>query len=68
MGFLDIDLDAFLSSLALSERQRRLGPDVFQPWTEARLRNFWSASAAFPEETRDRDRRLMPPRPPRRPV
>jgi len=41
MRFLDIDLDAFLSSVAFYRNGgERLDPEAYQPWTEARLRDF----------------------------
>ena len=41
MRFLDIDLDAFLSSVAFYRNGGgRLVPEAYQPWTEARMRDF----------------------------
>lgn len=40
MRFLDIDLDAFLNSVAHWPEGGRLDPDDYTPWAEARLRNF----------------------------
>lgn len=41
MRFLDIDLDAFLNSVAYYRNgAERLDPDAFQPWAEVRLRDF----------------------------
>lgn len=40
MRFLDIDLDAFLSSVAHWPEGGRLDPEDFIPWSEERLRDF----------------------------
>ena len=41
MRFLDIDLDAFLSSVAFYRNGGdRLDPQAYKPWTEVRLRDF----------------------------
>jgi arginase family enzyme len=41
MRFLDIDLDAFLNSVAYYRNDEgRLDAEAYQPWAEARLRDF----------------------------